>query len=379
MAGNVLLIRNVAPGLYGGGETYQLKLAEMLVASGFAVYIVTSSEKLLSEAKKRKIQTVRAPYFVRQNYSGWRNILLPVYYAKIAWLRGWYKRLFKECHPWVVNIQSRDDWIAASKVAKKMGIGVLWTDHMDFRSWVLTNVDLWYKNLIGKWVVRSARWVDQIIMISDYEREFFERMVQSGKCRNLITIKNGVMDELRKYDGVSARKKSFCYVGRVVDYKGIGELLEAFSAVLQKYPDAFLNIYGDGELDYYKRIAGNNVKFWGRTDAPLKAIAENEIFVLPSYREGLSLSLLDAAMMQKKIIASDVGGNPEVIRDKEDGILVPAKDVKKLADAMIWMLKNEGKAGEMAKNARKKYEKNFDLDKIFAEKMLPLYNVRKER
>ena len=176
MKNRVFLIRNVQPDYYGGGETYQLKMAEMLRGAGFEPWVVTSSVGLLDAAKKIKVRTIRAPYFEQQNYSGWRNILLPIYYVKIMWLRRWYKRIFREFRPSVVNIQSRDDWIAATSVAKRMGIKVLWTDHMDFRSWVLVNANVWYKGWIGKWVLRCARQADEIIMISDYERKWFKKM-----------------------------------------------------------------------------------------------------------------------------------------------------------------------------------------------------------
>ena len=82
--------------------------------------------------------------------------------------------------------------------------------------------------------------------------------------------------------------------------------------------------------------------------------------------------------MKKKIIASDVDGNPEVVVNGETGLLVPAKNAKKLAEAMIWMIKHKKESEEMAENVRKKYEKEFDFEKIFEEKMLALYNSRKE-
>ena len=108
-------------------------------------------------------------------------------------------------------------------------------------------------------------------------------------------------------------------------------------------------------------------------------MAENEIFVLPSYIEGLSLSLLDAAMMGKKIIASDVGGNSEVIEDGKTGVLISPRSVVELEKAMMWMLDNKEKADIMAKNARDKYLENYNFDEIFAKQMLPLYNVEKEK
>lgn len=372
----VFLIRNVASEMYGGGETYQIGLGLLLRKNEFEPYIVTASCGLLKEAKKKRIKTIKSPYLNRQNWSGWRNVLFLVFYFRIISLRRWYKMMLKQYRPDVVNIQSRDDWIAATPVAKKMGIRVLWTDHMDFRSWALTNVNVWYKNWIGKWVLRCAKKADRIIMISDYERKDFEKIVESKGFSNVLTIKNGVEDKRQEYESIKCRKNSICYVGRVVDYKGIMELIRAFSEVSANHPDVVLNVYGDGEdLEKYKSLTRGDERicFHGRTDEPLRALAENELFVLPSYREGLSLSLLDAAMMRKKIIASDVDGNPEVIEDGKTGLLVPAKSAKKLAEAMIWMLEHKKEADKMAKNARKKYEKEFDFDKIFEEKMLTLY------
>ncbi len=379
--GKVFLIRNVAPDKYGGGETYQIKLGLMLKKNGFSPLILTSSEGLIEEAKKDDIDTIRTPYINRQNWSGWRNILSPVYFIEIMKLRKWYRQVFDKYKPEVINIQSRDDWIAATVVAKKMGIKVLWTDHMDFRSWVLTNVNMWYKNWIGKWILKCAKKADKIIMISDFERKSFEKIVRPRKYSNILTIKNGTEDGCVGRRDVKCKKNSICYIGRIIDYKGIGELIMAFDLVCERYPDVELNIYGDGEdFEKYRKMASNNKRifFHGRTDEPLKVLAKNEVFVLPSYREGLSLSLLDAAMMGKKIIASDVDGNPEVVKDGETGLLVSAKNVKKLAEAMTYMLENKKEADEMAKNARKYYEENFDFEKIFNEKMLPLYNIEKE-
>ena len=379
----VFLIRNVAPEMYGGGETYQLKLAQLLKNDGFFVVIISSSLELLKVAPEKGFNTLEAPYEVRQNWSGWRNVLLPVYFVKIMQLRRWYREVFEKYKPEVVNVQSRDDWIAVTSLAKRMGIKILWTDHMDMRSWVLTNVNVWYKNLIGKWVLKSAQKTDRIIMISDYEKKFFDTVSGRRHLRNVVVIKNGVEDEYEKYekDRKHLQENTFCYVGRVVDYKGIGELIEAFRIVIKKYPEAKLNIYGDGDLETFKRLSGDcdAIRFYGKTDEPLKVLTENEIFVLPSYREGLSLSLLDAAMMGKKIIASNVDGNPEVVVDGKTGLLVPAKNGDKLAEAMIWMLEHRKEADKMAKNARTRYKERFDFKKIFEEKMLPLYNNEKEK
>lgn len=373
-----MLVRNVIPEYYGGGESYQLLLALELKKHGFTPVIVSSSKKLLEEAKRLGYKSIKAPFCKNQNWSGWRNILRPIYYIWQIRLRFWYEKQIKKYQPVALNIQSRDDWIAGTLAGKKYGVKVFWTDHIDFRTWVLKNVNVKHKNFIGKWILKLANIPEKIIMISDYEYEAFKKSVAPRKFDNLVVIKNGVIDGAREFENIEQKPNSFCYVGRLVDYKGINELIEAF----KKVDGGTLNIYGDGvDIEKYKRLAADDEKiiFHGFTDKPLKVMAENEFFVLPSYYEGLSIALVEAAMMGKTIIATNVDGNPEVVKDGETGILVPAKDVEALVKAMTSVLKNKIKAEELGKNARKFYEENFDFDKIFEEKMLQLYNNGKER
>ena len=115
----VFLIRNVSVEKYGGGETYQIKLGLMLKKNGFSPLILTSSDGLIEEAREDGIDTIKMPYIDRQNWSGWRNILFPVYFIEIMKLRKWYRQVFDKYKPEMINIQSRDDWIAATVVAKK--------------------------------------------------------------------------------------------------------------------------------------------------------------------------------------------------------------------------------------------------------------------
>lgn len=315
------------------------------------------------------------PYCKQQNWSSWRNAFLPVYWVFQKKLAKWYETMIRKYEPAVINIQSRDDMIAGTIAAKKMGVRVLWTDHADFKNWVLWNINSKFKNSIGKKIVGLTRYVDRVIFVSNNLKKETDKMIVPKKVLNTIVIENGVEDELNTYEKTQTTKDSFVFLGRIAEEKGVRELIKAFKMVVKKHPQAILNIYGDGEKEEYRDLSGDcgKIRFYDWPNEPLKILAENEIFVLPSYREGLSLSLLDAAMMGKKIIASDVDGNPEVVVNGETGLLVPAKNAKKLAEAMIWMLEHKKEAEKLARNARKKYEKEFDFEKIFEEKMLPLY------
>ena len=376
----VLLVRNVANNGFGGGEVYQLNLAKRLKEEGFSPIIVTNSNELVRCARTKGLVVLQSPFLKQQDWSGWRNLLLFRYVSFQKRLEKWYSEVFEKYHPVAINIQSRDDYIAATRAARKREVRILWTDHADFYNWALWNVNKRFKNLIGKKIIKLSTDVKKVIFVSKVVMRKTSKLIYPKELKNATVIHNGVEDRLNKYSNNRITRNSFVFVGRVVEAKGIGELIEAFKKVVRRHPEARLNIYGDGELKRFKVISGDcdAIRFYGRTDEPLKALAENEIFVLPSYREGLSLSLLDAAMMGKKIIASNVDGNPEVVIDGKTGLLVPAKNVDKLAEAMMWMLEHEKEADKMAKNARELYKEQFDFKKIFEEKMLPLYNDGKE-
>ena len=374
----VLIIRNNLPGAFGGGETYQLTLAEQLRRHHFEPIIISSCRQLKREAKRRGIHTKLAWRCRMQNWSGWRNLLLPLYFLWQLILTLRYCWLFLWLRPAAVNVQSRDDLIAATIAGKLCCTRVLWTDHADFRNWVFQNIEVKHKNLIGKTILKLAPWAYRIILISDADGNYFRSLKGCAQLQNIAVIKNGVIDEAHEYHAKPAM--DFCYVGRIVKEKGIGELLEAFELVVKKNKQAKLHLYGDGpDFDYFKKhCKSQSVLFHGFTDQPLKMMAKSQIYVLPSYAEGLSLSLLEACMMSRTIIATEVGGNPEIIQDCKNGRLVPAKDSEALARAMLRLLNDPELCREYGKAARKTYELEFDFVKTFEREMLLLYVKEKK-
>ena len=337
----VVIIRNTFPQFYGGGETYQLTLSSLLSAHSYHPIIFSSSEKLLKSSKQSKISCQRAPFLKFQNWSGLKNLLLPFYFLWQLYLYFWYRHQFKKLKPITVIIESRDDFLAATLAAKKLGIQTLWIDHMDFRSWVLQNVEQKYKNL--------------------------------PPFQNLITIKNGAIDTFSEYQTLPVTPKSLIYLGRLEDYKGIKELIAAFQEISSNHQDATLHIYGAGPLaDYCKQHQTSQIIYHGFSDQPLAKVASAEIFVLPSYIEGLSLALIDAAMLQKAIITTNIDGNPEVVQDSFNGLLVPAKDQHSLAKAIDKLLQNPALTQEFAKASRIKYLHEFDFAKTVKEQLIPI-------
>ena len=165
MSNNVFLVRNLSANSYGGGEKYQLMLAEALKNAEYNPIIITNSKELIHESKKRNIEVLIPPYSKRQDWSGWKNLLLPKYGFFQLNLYRWYKKRISEKKPCVVNIQSRDDWIAGTLASHKLGVRVLWTDHADFLNWALWNVNVPFKNIIGRLIIDCSKYVDKIIFV----------------------------------------------------------------------------------------------------------------------------------------------------------------------------------------------------------------------
>ena len=373
MSKRIFLIRGISPDAYGGAEKYQITLGSELLKNGYEPIIVTPSKKLLEEATEAGIKTIKSPFNKQQNWSGYRNLFLPAFVIWEIYLYFWYLFKVLKYRPKVLHVQSRDEFIAATLVGKNTKTKVVWTDHSDLRLVVWENIDKKFKNPIGKYIFKLAKYPAKITTISNYEYDFVSKIIPK-QLSNFVVVPNGAFDCLKQYP-TKKHHNVVGFLGRIIDYKGVKELILAFDKVSKKHQDAKLIIYGTGDNDdYYKKLSGNKaIKFMGYTSEPLKAYAEMGIFVLPSYHEGLSLALLDAAMMQKAMIATDIDGNPEIVIDKKTGLLVKAQDVDSLADALDKLLSSPSLQDKYAANARKLFLDKYDFPTIVKEKIIPIY------
>ena len=115
-----------------------------------------------------------------------------------------------------------------------------------------------------------------------------------------------------------------------------------------------------------------------RTDCK-KLLQMSDVFVNPSLWEGLPFILLEAMIYEKPVVATQATGNRDVIRDGENGFLVPLRSPKLLADKIKWVLENPGIAMEMGREAKKTVEQNYNLKKtipVIEELYLQLFNKK---
>ena len=194
-------------------------------------------------------------------------------------------------------------------------------------------------------VVRRARRL--LVVSEDLRRVAIERY--GAAPDRTITIPNGCnaaifhpasRSEARRQLGVDEGARLVVYVGRLVPEKGLRELLEATAMLSQAHPRVELALIGDGplrdELDQSaRRIAGVPVHLPGAMDASMVArwMAASDLVTLPSYSEGHPNVLVEALASGRPVVATHVGGIPEVV-DASCGVLVAPRDVHALSVAL---------------------------------------------
>jgi glycosyltransferase involved in cell wall biosynthesis len=153
-------------------------------------------------------------------------------------------------------------------------------------------------------------------------------------------------------------------VARLEPEKGHPTLLDAWPRVLASMPDAHLLIVGEGSqrkaLEAQAHSLGlASVTFTGRRDDVPAVTAALDVAVLPSYREAQGLSILEAMALGRPVVASAVGGIPEMIEHGRTGLLVPPRDPDALANALLRMLQDHPYADTLGKAGRDLVEERF--------------------
>lgn len=173
--------------------------------------------------------------------------------------------------------------------------------------------------------------------------------------RRISVIPNWISDDVAFSDKYDIDSKRIISAGRFGKEKGFDMLVKAFAPVAEKHPDWHLDIYGDGEMtDTVKGLIedyniGENVHLMGMCSNLAEKYKEYSMYVLPSYREGLPLVLLEAKANRLPIVSFDIMTGPrEIVRDGIDGILVAPYDLEEMGNAICSLIENEDLRSSMS-------------------------------
>jgi N,N'-diacetylbacillosaminyl-diphospho-undecaprenol alpha-1,3-N-acetylgalactosaminyltransferase len=160
-------------------------------------------------------------------------------------------------------------------------------------------------------------------------------------------------------------------IARVIRDKGVLEYIEAARRLERKATFLYIGEEDRGNPKALRPEWGP-VRHLGFRSDVAEWIALSDLVVLPSYREGVPRTLLEAAAMGKALVATDVPGCREVVRPGENGRLVPARDAAALADAVEELLENPAMRMQMGRRSREIAVEEFDVRKV-VEAYLEIY------
>lgn len=233
----------------------------------------------------------------------------------------------------------------------------------------------------------SASCADVVLSQS---REAMQMAIEEGVCpaEKIKYLGNGI--DVSRFDracvdhdsiaqhraefGISSRAPVIGLVGRLVEEKGILELLQAAAEVLQHFPDTLFLIIGRIDSDKPDAIRPEVAQDYGveeacvftgmRRDMP-ELYALMDVFVLPSHRESFPRSPMEASAMKVPCVVTDIPGCRETVEHRQNGLLVPLGDVQALAEAILDLLSDQEEARRMGAEGRRMALERFDEHVVF--------------
>lgn len=359
-----ILVSMFPPKWLGGSELDAQNIARHLAQDGHDVRVITSYDKgLLKENREEG-------FFIYR-----------ISYPKIKFLGVilfWIKCLFllKKIGPEVVHSQGIQMAFPCFLAKKFFNISyIVYGQGFDvYFNWK-------FKKIISKLVLENAQAV--VTLTQNMKKE-----LGAYNIKNIFIIPDGV--ELSKFENLSKagiRKELkinddenvIIFVGSLKAVKGIKYLIEAINIVKEKNPKLRLLLIGDGEEKKelerlveklgLKKIIGFVGKI-NNEEVPKYMIA-SDVLVMPSLSEGLSVAVLEAMASGLPVVATKVGGLPEIIKDGENGFLVEPKNPKQIAERILYLLSDDGIRKAIFLNNKEK-SKNYSWDSI-VNKLIAVY------
>lgn len=204
---------------------------------------------------------------------------------------------------------------------------------------------------------------DVFIVVAPYLKDIFKDIVEEAK---IVVLPNAI--EIPETINPDYSGQNLLFLGRLCKEKGIYELLDAVKDLKEEFAGLQLYLGGvwvDSQLEEKAKLCKDFVHYLGWIDSAKKDVylKKCNVFVLPTYFEGLPMSLLEGMAYGCACIATRVGGIPQVMSDRKDGFMIPAKDTEALKGAIREILANEKLQEELGTRARETVKENFEIGK----------------
>jgi len=345
---NILLLANHLN--TGGISSYIMTLSKGLTSLGHRVFVMTSGGNLVERLESGGVKHVDLGFRTK-------SALDPRIYLSLSRVSGFIRREKID----VIHANTRVTQIMASLLSRQTGVAFISTCHGFFK--------------VHFFRLLCPCWGRRVIAIS---RPVREHLINDFKIdpSEVVLISNGI--DLSDFtilpaDARTALRERYNVGGgpivgiiaRLSNVKGHGYLIKAFEIVLKSFPSARLLIVGEGPEEKNlralvdERHLTKNIEFFKIVNRTADMLPLFDVFVMPSLQEGLGLSVMEAQASGLPVVASRVGGLPDLIEHNRTGILVEAQNPQALAGAISGILNNPAKSWDMGRMARLFIEKHF--------------------
>lgn len=208
---------------------------------------------------------------------------------------------------------------------------------------------------------------DVLLVLTQGWKEFFGQIIAPEK---ITVLSNGIsVSDYVNNDNTAGEKdfNSVLFLGRICRDKGVDELLDAMKKIHEVNDKAHLYVGGIYEDSLYKEKVEACRDFvtyigWVTGEDKNKYLDKCGILALPSYFEGFGMVIIEALLHRCAVVASAVGGIPEIIDEGVDGYLFPPKDTKAVKDALEKVMENHENAAAMGQRGQKKVIERYSVE-----------------
>lgn len=255
--------------------------------------------------------------------------------------------------------------------------------HFTGQMWAtMTGLKKWFYKYMDSFIV----WSDTHMLVDGYSQMEFLESTGVLREKQAVVLGHGsicginvqrfkknieVRERLRRELNISSETVVFIFLGRLKREKGAFELFDAYNKIALQCPNSLLLIVGVDEekimdrLFEYKNLQENkNIVYYGYTNSPEDLYNAADVYVLPTYREGFGLSILEASSTGLPIITTDTYGVRDSIVDGETGLRCKTYDVESLADCMERLYLDEAERKRMGENGIRYVEDNFTSELV---------------
>lgn len=370
MNGVVMMVNEFPPLPVGGAETQAERLSEYFARSGWKVWVVTRMAEGLQEREERNgFQIVRP-----KTFGPGKMRTISFMFSALAYLlkmRNHYQILHAHLAfgpAFIAVILGR---LFGKKVIVKLGgSNAIGDVQVSMKTW---------RGRLRFWAIR--RWADVVVALTDVMRvEALQTGIPPERVR---VLNNGIDASAYQFDMAEkqlAKKKIglegntvALFIGRLDPVKSLPTIVDAMKIAQESAPFLRFVIVGDGvertalETRVRELELENTVVFAGSQKDVSLYLKAADMFVLPSFTEGISNALLEAMASELACLATPVGGNNEVLDQGKYGVMVPVADVQAWADTLVEFANDEKKRHTMGQKARERILMTYDFSVVGAQ------------